>query len=119
LRAMAEQIVVESSGRIVAHDVRWARTLAERSKGLIGSPPPTAGQALVIEPGKQVHTFRMSYPIDVIFVDRDWKVRHVVRTMARRRMSKFVLGSRFVIEIASGSLSDEVKPGTQLRLVDS
>lgn len=115
---MAEQIVVESSGRIVAHDVRWARTLTERSKGLIGSPPMTAGQALVIEPATQVHTFRMSYPIDVVFVGRDWKVRHVVRSMARHRMSKFVFGSRFVIELASDSLPDEVVPGTQLRLVD-
>jgi len=116
---MAEQIVVESSGRIVAHEVRWARTFAERSKGLIGSPPPTPGQALVIEPATQVHTFRMGYSIDVVFVDRDWRVRHVVRNMARRRMSRFVFGSRFVIETASGSLPDEVKPGAQLRLVDS
>ena len=60
----------------------------------------------------------MSFAIDVVFVDPDWKVRHVVRTMARRRMSKLVFGSRFVIEMASGSLPDEVKPGTQLRLVD-
>ncbi len=97
----------------------WARTLSERSKGLIGSPPPTAGQALVIEPAKQVHTFRMSYPIDVVFVDRGWRVRHLVRNMAPRRMSKLVFGSRFVIETASGTLPDEVKPGTRLRLVDS
>jgi uncharacterized protein len=116
---MAEQIVVESSGRIVAHEVRWARTFAERSKGLIGSPPLTPGQALVIEPATQVHTFRMSYPIDVVFVDRDWRVRHVVRKMAPRRMSKFVFGSRFVIETASEALPDEVVEGAQLRLIGS
>jgi len=114
---MAEQIVVEASGRIIAHELRWARTLVERSKGLIGSPPLSDGQALVIEPATQVHTFRMSYPIDVVFVGRDWRVRHVVRSMARRRMSKFVLGSRFVIELAPGSIPDEVQRGTQLRLV--
>jgi len=113
---MADQIVVESTGRIVAHDVRWARTLAERSKGLIGSPSLGDGQALVIEPGTQVHTFRMSYPIDVVFAGRDWKVRHIVRNMKPRRMTKFVFGSRFVIELASGSLSDDVQRGTQLKL---
>jgi len=113
---MADQIVVESSGRIIADDVRWAKTFAERSKGLIGSPPLAAGQALVIEPGTQVHTFRMSYPIDVVFAGRDWRVRHIVRNMRPRRMSKFVFGSRFVIELASGSLPDDVQRGTQLKL---
>ena len=107
---------MESSGRIIADDVRWAKTLAERSKGLIGSPPLAAGQALVLEPGTQVHTFRMSYPIDVVFVGRDWNVRHIVRNMKPRRMSKFVLGSRFVIELASGSLPDDVQRGTQLKV---
>jgi uncharacterized protein len=114
---MTDRIVDESSGRIVAHDVRWARTLAERSKGLIGSPPLTTGEALIIEPGTQVHTFRMSYPIDVVFAGRDWKVRHVVRSMRPRRMSKFVFGSRFVIELASGALPDEIQRGTQLKLL--
>jgi uncharacterized membrane protein (UPF0127 family) len=113
---MSERIVVEPSGRIVAHDLRWARTLSERSKGLIGSPPLTEGQALVIEPALQVHTFRMSYPIDVVFVGRDWKVRHVIRAMARRRMSKFVFGTRYVVELAADSLPDEVVPGAQLSL---
>jgi uncharacterized protein len=114
---MADRLVDESSGRIIAHDVRWARTLAERSKGLIGSPPLTAGQALIIEPGTQVHTFRMGYPIDVVFAGRDWKVRHVVRDMRPRRMSKLVFGSRFVIELASGSLPEDVRRGTRLKLV--
>ena len=113
---MADRIIVESSGRIIAHNVRWARTLAERSKGLIGSPPLAPGQALVIEPGTQVHTFRMSYPIDVVFAGRDWKVRHIVRNMKPRRMSKFVFGSRFVIELASGALPDDVQRGTQLKV---
>ncbi|MGH2749857.1 MAG: DUF192 domain-containing protein [Actinomycetota bacterium] len=115
---MPERIVVESSGRIIAREVRWARTLAERTRGLIGAPPPKDGEALVISPALQVHTFRMSYPIDVVFVGRDWRVRHVVRAMKQRRLSRFVTRSRYVIELASGSLPDEVAPGTQLRVVD-
>jgi len=115
---MSDHIVVEPSGTIIAHELRWARTFAERSRGLIGSPPLEKGQALVIEPATQVHTFRMAYPIDVVFVGRDWTVRHVVRSMARRRLSKFVLRSRYVIEMTAGSLPLEVGPGAQLRVVD-
>ena len=115
---MSESIVVESSGRIIAHRLRWARTFAERSRGLIGSSPPDDGHALIIEPAIQIHTFRMRYAIDVVFVGRDWRVRHVIRAMRPRRMTKFVFGARYVIETAADSLPEEVVPGTQLRLVN-
>ena len=113
---MSESIVVEPSGRIVADDVRWARTLKERSKGLFAYPPLEPGQALVIEPGTQVHTFRMSYPIDVVFCDKSWVVKHVVTAMAPNRMTRFVLGARRVIELPAGAVARDVSPGTQLRI---
>lgn len=110
--------MVGSSGRIIADRVGWARSFRERSKGLIGRPPLGDGEALVLEPGSQVHTWRMAYPIDVVFCDRDWNVRHIVRSMAPRRMSKFVLGSRYVIELPAGAVPQELEPGTQLKVVD-
>ena len=110
------QIAVESSGRIIAEEVAWARSFRERSKGLIGRPPLRAGEALVLEPGSQVHTWRMTYPIDVIFCDKQWTVRHAVQAMAPRRLSRFVFGSRYVIELPAGTLTDDVRRGTQLRV---
>jgi hypothetical protein len=41
----------------------------------------------------------------------------VVRDMSPRRMSKFVFGSRFVIELTSGSLPEDVQRGSRLKLV--
>ena len=111
------QIAVESSGRIIADNVTWARSFRERSKGLIGRPPLAAGEALVIESGTQIHTFRMSYPIDVLFCDKRWRVRHVVKAMAPRRMTRMVFGSRYVVELPAGAVPDEVKRGTQLRII--
>ena len=116
---MAESIVVGSSGRIIADRVGWARSFRERSRGLIGRPPLDEGEALVLEPGSQVHTWRMPYPIDVVFCDRQWIVRHVIRSMGPRRMSKLVFGSRYVIELPVGSVPQEVQRGTQLRVVES
>ena len=110
------QIAVESSGRIIAANVGWARSFRERSKGLIGRPPLAVGEALVIEPGSQIHTWRMAYPIDVLFCDRGWTVRHVVRAMAPRRMTRMVFGSRCVIELPAGAVPDEVERGTRLQV---
>ena len=108
--------MVESSGRIIADQVAWARSFRERSKGLIGRPPLRQGEALVIEPGTQIHTWRMTYPIDVVFCDAEWKVRHVVRGMVPRRMTKLVSGSRYVMELPAGAVAEEVERGTQLRV---
>lgn len=113
---MSDSIVVEPSGRIVASDVRWAKSLKERSKGLFAFPLLEPGQALVIEPGTQVHTFRMRYPIDVVFCDGNWVVKHVVKAMVPNRMTRFVMGARRVIELPAGATGDDVSPGVQLRL---
>jgi len=63
------------------------------------------GEAFVITPAAQVHTFFVRAPIDVLFCDGDWNVMHVVSPMARRRVSRWVRGTRFVVELRAGSAS--------------
>ncbi|HEX6460709.1 MAG TPA: DUF192 domain-containing protein [Thermoleophilaceae bacterium] len=57
--------------------------------------------ALVIPHCTSVHTFGMRFPIDVVFVDRDWLPIYIEYNVGPRR----VLRSRFarsVIEVAAG-----------------
>ena len=83
-----------------------------RVRGLIGwSLPP--GRALVIEPAKQIHTLFMSQPIDVIFCTREWEVVHVIHRMAPWKVSRWVSGARYVIELPGGS-GAPVNVGDQL-----
>jgi uncharacterized membrane protein (UPF0127 family) len=42
----------------------------ERARGLLGRPPPQPGHAMWIAPCRAVHTWGMSYPIDVAFLDQ-------------------------------------------------
>jgi uncharacterized membrane protein (UPF0127 family) len=60
----------------------------------------------------------MSWPIDVLFCNRDWEVRHIIRSMVPRRMSKFVLGGRYAIELPAGSVPPEVNRGDRLLVED-
>lgn len=112
---MPGAIVVEPSQRVLAHDVVWARSGAQRVRGLRGLDDLGAGNALVLEPAKQVHTFGMRFPIDVVFCDRSGNVRHVVEQMSPRRISKVVLTARYAIEMRSGTLQGAVKVGDRLR----
>jgi len=77
-----------------------AATRAERRRGLLGRDEVDG--ALVLRPCRQVHTFRMRMPIDVVWCADDGRVLRVA-TMAPGRVSRPVLRARFVIEAAAGA----------------
>ena len=72
-----------------------------RFRGLIGRNPSEIG-ALWIEPCSQVHTFMMSAPIDVVYVDRDGKVLKTDRNIPKSKCLKKVKNSRSVVEFPAG-----------------
>ena len=82
-------------------------------RGALRSKPLEPGEALVIPRARQVHTFGMSYPIDVIFCDPKWNVKHVVHVMNPGRITKWVLGAYFAVELPGGRAGDIV-PGDRI-----
>ncbi len=110
---MPERITHETTGTVLADDVTWASSFRSRARGLIGRELKP-GAALVIERASQIHTFGMSYPIDVLFCSADWFIVHVVRTLPPNRVTRWVRRSRRVIELPSDSLPPEVGVGDRL-----
>jgi uncharacterized membrane protein (UPF0127 family) len=106
--------IVSDDGHLLADRARWAKSGPERRKGLIGSPPLEAGEGLIIDRAYQVHTFRMSFPIDVVFCSKSWEVKHIIRSMVPRRLSRLVLGARFAIELPAGSVPTSLSRGNRL-----
>jgi hypothetical protein len=99
---------------IVADRVRYGNTFYSRFKGLRGRERLQAGDALVLEPCRQVHTFGLRFPIDAVFRDRSERVVHV-QTLAPRRISKFVRNARSCVELPDGRASEcGVAEGVQL-----
>lgn len=109
------QIMVASSGTIVASEVRWASSAWERARGLIGVGEMDTGVAMIFEPARQIHTFGMRFPLDVVFCDGQWTVLHIVRSMAPARMSRWVWRSRYVLELMGGTLPTDVQVGQSLK----
>ena len=100
----------------VASEVRWARSGVDRARGLIGVTALPSGVAMVFEPARQIHTFGMKFPLDVVFCDSQWEVVHVVRSMVPHRVTRFVWRAHFAIELAGGSLPANVQAGSLLNL---
>ena len=73
----------------------------DRLRGLLGSPPPAPGHALLITPCASVHTAFMRYPIDVVFVDRHGRILKVVEALPPWRTAA-CWRARHTLELAAG-----------------
>lgn len=76
-----------------------ASSMRDRSRGLLGRDAFEG--AILLQPARAVHTFRMRFPIDAAFCDRDLRVLRVT-TLAPNRMSLPVRRARAVIEAEAG-----------------
>ena len=78
-----------------------AQSIYKRIKGLLGTSKLDEGSALLIPDCRQVHTFFMNYPIDVIFLDSKNKILKI-QTLKPWKISSWLYKSQKVIEVPAG-----------------
>ncbi|MDZ7732025.1 MAG: DUF192 domain-containing protein [Acidimicrobiia bacterium] len=78
-----------------------AESFRDRTRGLLGRDGLDG--ALLLRPAKSVHTFRMRFPLDVAFVDRDLTVLRTVR-LAPNRLCRPCVRATAVVETEAGNL---------------
>ncbi len=76
----------------------------ERMRGLLGRPPLRNGQGLLIDPCPSVHTFGMSYSLDLAFLDSRWRVLKLVRELPPLRWAGCAK-ARATLELPPGALA--------------
>lgn len=60
------------------------------------------GEALILKPCNSIHTFFMRFPIDVLFVDKKFKIIGFKICFKPWRLSPFYWQANFVIELPRG-----------------
>jgi uncharacterized membrane protein (UPF0127 family) len=87
---------------------------ASRRRGLLGRSGLAVDEALIIAPSNAVHTFGMTFPIDVIYARRDGLVLKVRPDLRPNRVSA-AWGAFAVIELAAGTTARiGIQPGDRL-----
>jgi uncharacterized protein len=91
--------------REIAESVEVADTAAKRSKGLLGRSGLPRGHAIWIAPCEAVHTFGMQFAIDLIYLDRQHRIRKIQSNVRPWRISA-CLRAHSVVELPGGSIRD-------------
>jgi uncharacterized membrane protein (UPF0127 family) len=115
---MSQRLVLPARGEVIADSVVEASSIRSRMRGLLARPTLRPNEALLLIPCKQVHTFGMTYAIDVVFCDRSWVVLRVVRGMRPARLSRVVWRSHVAVELRAGG-AVAVQVGDRLKLEDA
>ena len=106
-------------GQTVASHVELADTPRSRRKGLLSRDQLALSEGLWIAPCEAVHTFGMSCPIDLVFVDRRLRVVRLVESIRPRRIS-IAWRAYSVLELAPGSIREScTRIGDSLQFLTS
>ena len=91
-------------------------TFFSRLIGLMFKKNLPDGSGVVLKPCTQIHTCFMRFNIDVIFLDKDLQVLHIIENMKPWRISPLFLKARYTVELPAGTLRGRVKKGEILAL---
>src|ERR1700743_2600608 len=97
-----------------------ADTSLTRFVGLMGSGTLAPGHGLLIRPSNGVHTLWMRFSIDVLLLDREYRVLSAYRSLRPFRITAINWRASSVLELPSGTIvATNTRAGDQLQLASS
>jgi uncharacterized membrane protein (UPF0127 family) len=87
-----------------------AHSFRDRMRGLLGRRQLNDDEGMLFEaegflPLMWMHTFFMSFPIDIVFLGRDDVVIKIQPSLKPWRLSAMVLGARKALELTAGAVA--------------
>jgi uncharacterized membrane protein (UPF0127 family) len=111
---MREVTLKRENGDVVCDRCVVADTPTSRLRGLLGRSELRPGEGLLLRPASAIHTCFMRFPIDAVFLDRDWRVVGISGDVRPWRAASS-RGAKAVLELAAGeSARLRLAPGDQL-----
>jgi uncharacterized protein len=104
-------IINETRNQLLANQIRKADNLFTRLRGLLFSLPLQANQGMLLTPCKAIHCIGMAYPIDAIFVDKNFVVVGLAANLKPGQFSQLYLHAHQCLELPAGVIE---KTNTQI-----
>jgi uncharacterized protein len=101
---MREVTVKRENGEVVCDRCVVADSPVSRLRGLLGRSELRPGEGLLLRPASAIHTCFMRFPIDAVFLDRDWRVVGISGDVRPWRAAGN-RGAKAVLELPAGESS--------------
>ena len=99
---------------VLATCMELADSGPKRNKGLLGRKLLNPGEGLWIVPCESVHTFFMQFPIDLVYLDREHRIKKLRSGVPPWRLSA-CLSAHSVLEFPAGTIHNtNTKRGDKL-----
>lgn len=96
---------------------RIANTFWLRLRGLLGVTSLQPGEGLILAGEKSIHTLFMKFPIDIVYLDKNYKVIRTDINMVPYRLGPFITQSAYIVEMPVGAIaSTATEVGDQLKI---
>ena len=97
----------QTQGTVLCARATLARGFRGRSRGLLGRHQLSPDEGMLFEaepflPLMWMHTFFMTFPIDIIFLGRGDVVMKIQTSLKPWHLSAIVIGARKALELAAG-----------------
>ena len=117
-RVSVARIRRAADGAVVCERCEIPESASGRARGLLGRDGLEPSAGMLIDRAGSVHMFFMRFPIDVVFLDRDWRVVGVRHNLRPWR----VAGARHAVaalELPAGAAAEAgIEEGDVLALED-
>lgn len=90
---------------LLGDDIEVADSSLHRAWGLLGRTALQAGGGLWIKPSSGVHTFGMRFPIDVVGLDKAYRVVRLWHDLQPWRITSISTAVRSVVELPAGAIA--------------
>jgi uncharacterized membrane protein (UPF0127 family) len=111
------QVTNVTRGTVLATRLEAAHTGPSRRKGLLGRDCLEHGEGLWIAPCESVHTFFMRFPIDLVYLDRERRIKKARSAVGPWRLSA-CLSAHSILELPAGTIREtQTERGDTLEIV--
>jgi uncharacterized membrane protein (UPF0127 family) len=117
-RASLARVRRKGDGAVICERCEVPKSSFGRMRGLLGRDGLEPGTGMLIDSAPSVHMFFMRFPIDVVFLDRGWRVVGVRHCLRPWRVAG-ARGAVAALELPAGTAAASgIKEGDALVLDD-
>lgn len=102
--------------KIIVDNIVKASSFSEKLLGLMFQNNMGEKGGLLFET-KSIHTHFMRFPIDVIFLSKNYYVIKIIHSMKPWKITGIYFKTKFVVEVPGGSINSSINVGDQLDMI--